>query len=85
MKGRKVNETPKPIKRCAVFDRDQAKKDGKNAMDCLWKIAREARSDLSVTKFEAHGFEASLQMVEEELNSLTLPPGTQAQLSDEIG
>lgn len=58
--------------------------DGKNAMDVLWAIANVARSDLSVMQWEVATYEGSLQRVEEELNSLTLPLGPQAQLPDEI-
>jgi hypothetical protein len=76
---------PKPIKRCGVFDRDKAKKDGKHAMDVLWNISSVAKTDLTVTEYEIASYEASLQVVERELNSLTLPPGTQATLPEEIG
>lgn len=84
MKAKKTSTKPKPIKRCGVFDRDQAKRDGKNAMDVLWSIVNEAKTDLSVTQYEVASYEASLQVVEQELNSLTLPPGTKAALPDEI-
>jgi hypothetical protein len=85
MKAKKVSPKQKSIKRCALFDREKAKMDGKNAMDVLWAIASEAKSDLSLMQWEVTTYEGSLQRVEEELNSLTLPPGPQAQLPDEIG
>jgi hypothetical protein len=85
MKAKKASPKQKAIKRCGVFNRDQARKDGRAAMDVLWAIANEAKSDLSVKQWEVPTYEGSLQRVEEELNSLTLPPGPQAQLPDEIG
>lgn len=54
-------------------------------MDALWLIASAAKTDLSVTEYEAASFEASLQVVEQELNSLMVPPGTKASLPDDIG
>lgn len=82
---KKTKKSAKSIKRCGVFDRDQAKKDGKAAMDVLWTIANVAKSDLSVRPLEIVTYEGSLQRMEVELNSLTLPPGPQAQLPHEIG
>jgi hypothetical protein len=85
MTAKKASMKPKAIKRCGVFDREQAKKDGKKAMDVLWAIAKKAKVDLSVTQYEIRSYEASLQVVEQELHLLTLPPGTQASLPGEIG
>ena len=80
MTAKKTSMKPKTIKRCGVFDRDQAKKDGKCALDVLWAIAKVARADLSVAEYEVPRFEASLQMVEQELQSLVTPPGPKATL-----
>jgi hypothetical protein len=87
MRTKKASPKQKTIKRCGVFDRKKAKKDGKKAMDVLWTIANVAKSDLSVMQWEIPNYEGSLQRVEEELNSLTLPPGPLAvlDLPDEIG
>ncbi|MGD1095120.1 MAG: hypothetical protein ABSB35_24400 [Bryobacteraceae bacterium] len=84
MKKKKTSTKPKAIKRCGVFDREQARKDGKNAMDVLWKIANTAKADLSVTEYEIATYEASLQRVEQELNALLLPPGTQPVLPEDL-
>jgi hypothetical protein len=85
MKAKKASPKQNTIKRCGVFDREKAKRDGKKAMDVLWKMANVAKSDLSFMQWEISNYERSLQRVEEELKSLTLPPGPQAQLPDEIG
>jgi hypothetical protein len=84
VKTKKTSTKSEPIKRCGVFDREKAKADGKKALDVLWAIAAVARADLSVTQYEAASYEASLQAVEQELHSLTLPPGTKAMLPDEM-
>jgi hypothetical protein len=68
-------KTSRPTKRCGVFDREQAKRDGKAAMDILWKMGSKARLDLSVTDYEVGSYESSLKAVEQELYALTLPPG----------
>lgn len=83
--SKKTKKNENPIKRCGVFDREKAKKDGRQAMDVLWAIAGMAKTDLTVTKYEVASYEASLQAVEQELNFLTLPPGTKALLPDDIG
>jgi len=76
----KKNGTKKPVKRCGVFDREKAQRQCKAAMDVLWGTARKAASDLSVTRYEVASLEASLQAVENELNTLMMPPGKQATL-----
>lgn len=85
MKKEKPSKQSNPVKRCGVLDRETVKKDGKIAMDALWTIASHARADLSVTEYEVDNYEVSLRVVEQELHSLTLPPGTKASLPDEIG
>ena len=45
----KKTRSRKPVKRCGVFDREQAKKDGKKTMDVLWAIANKGKSG-----FERH-------------------------------
>ena len=84
MRTKTKSTKTKPIKRCGVFDRDQAKSEGKHAMDVLWAIANAAKVDLSVTDCEIASYEASLQVVEQELHSLTLIPGPKAALPDEM-
>ena len=85
MKTKKTTKTKSAqIKRCGVFDREKAKKDGKQALDVLWGIATAARADLTVTEYESASFEASLQVVEHELQSLVIPPGQKAQLPDDF-
>jgi hypothetical protein len=74
----------KTIKRSGVFDRDQAKRDARQAMDILWSIAISAKSDLGVTKYESASYEASLEVVEREIQSLMISPGAKAMLPDEI-
>jgi hypothetical protein len=84
VKTKKTGTRPKGVKRCGVFDRAKAKRDCKAAMDTLWRTARTAASDLSVTKYEVSGFEATLQAVENELNTLMTPLGAKAALPDEM-
>jgi hypothetical protein len=72
------------IRRCGVFDRDQSKKEAKQAMDILWEIAKSAKGDLSVTAFECASYSALLDRLEQELHSLMLPPGSKAILPDGI-
>jgi hypothetical protein len=84
MKPKKTSTEPKVIKRCGVFDREKAKQECKAAMDVLWRTARTAASDLSVGKYEVPSFEATLQAVENELETLMMPPGTKAALPDDM-
>lgn len=85
MKTKKTTRTKSAqIKRCGVFDREKAKKDGKQAMDVLWGIATAARADLTVTEYESLAYEASLQVVERELQSLVIFPGGKAILTDDV-
>jgi hypothetical protein len=84
MKNKKAGTKTKQIKRCGVFDREKAKKDGKEAMDVLWGIATAAGADFTVTEYEAASYQASLEVVEQELQSLVIPPGEQAILPDDI-
>ncbi len=84
MKIKKTSAKSQQIRRCGVFDREKAKADGKKALDVLWAIAAVAKADLSVTHYEVASYEASLQVVEQELQSLTLPSGAKAMLPDEI-
>ena len=84
MRKKKTGTRTKQIKRCGVFDREKAKKDGKQALDVLWGIATAARADLTVTKYESASFEASLEVVELELQSLVISPGQKAQLPDDF-
>jgi len=74
----------KTIRRSGIFDREQAKKDARQAMDILWSIAKSAKTDLGVTKYESASYEASLEVVEREIQSLMIPSGAKAILPDEI-
>ena len=74
----------KAARRVGVFDRDQSKREAKVAMDVLWALAKAAKADLDITKFEAASYVASLEIVELELQSLLAPLGMKAVLPDGI-